>query len=70
MKKPRTRKDLENDPRLISVERTFAPECPWIATTAYPYMFDGSNSRTEQGTIKQICDAMESIEKCPEAWYK
>ena len=70
MKKPRTKKDLILDTRLISLVRTHAPECPWVATTAYPYMFDGSNSRTEQGTIKQICDAMEFVEKCPEAWYE
>lgn len=42
MKKPRTKKDLILDTRLISLVRTHAPECPWVATTAYPYMFDGS----------------------------
>ena len=69
MKKPRTKADLLLDPRIISLEKTHAPECPWVATTAYPYLFH-SNSRMIQGTIKEICEDMDSLEKCPEIWYE
>jgi len=69
MRKPRTRKDLQNDPRLKSIERTSAPEAPWVATTKYPYLFHG-NSRTVLGTIKEVCEDMEDLRECPDSWYE
>ena len=69
MKKPRTKKDLENDPRLESIESTHAPEAPWVATTKHPYMFHG-NSRTILGTIKEICEDMDELVESPESWYE
>jgi len=69
MKTPRTKRELECDPRLLSFERTHAPESPWIALTKYPYLFEG-NSRSEQGTIKEICDSMKFLEESPENFYE
>lgn len=69
MKKPKTKADLNNDPRINGVKATFSKEAPWVALTKHPYLFF-SECRSAIGTIKGICEDMEFCEKCPEAWYE
>jgi hypothetical protein len=69
MKKPRTLRNLQDDPRLETIEPTYSKEAPWVATTKKPFMFHG-NSRTILGTIKEICEDTESlVEVSNDIWY-
>jgi len=69
MKKPKTLKDLKNDPRIESVDKTGSNEAPFVALTKYPYLFHG-NSRSILGNIGEICEDMTELHECPEKWYE
>lgn len=71
MKTPRTRKDIQNDPRIDSITQNSAlkGDAPWCALSARPYLFFGE-CRSALGTIREIIEDMESLEECPETWYE
>tara|TARA_S200002703_G_scaffold86515_1_gene74559 strand:- start:680 stop:943 length:264 start_codon:yes stop_codon:yes gene_type:complete len=59
MKKPRTRKDLEADPRVE--ELWFEPENGWCIQLAVGYAFEWNHQFQVEATIREACGAMATV---------
>ena len=63
MKKPRSRKELEADPR---VEEVFhESENGWWVYLKPGFLFDGERVGNREDTIREMCEAFETIERTP-----
>ena len=62
MKKPRTRKDLETDPR---VEELWKESDGWWCYLKPGFAFDGERSGNAEETIRYMCMAFETIVEVP-----
>jgi len=61
MRKPRTRKDLEADPRVRDLDKSGDI---WDCFLKAGYAFDGER-QISLGTIKSLCDDMDTVVEVP-----